>query len=66
MEEKIEYLNKAFIEKNINEINRRKFGIIKHDCSIQLTAILLECVDIIDYLDKYQLEKLLLAIDKVN
>lgn len=66
MEDKVEYLKRKFIDKNIKEVNRRKFGIIKHDCTIQLTAILLECVDIIDYLDKYQLEKLLLAIDKVN
>lgn len=66
MEDKVEYLKRKFIDKNIKEVNRRKFGIIKHDCTIQLTAILINCIDVVDYLDRVKLEKLYNAIDKVN
>lgn len=66
MEDKVEYLKRKFIDKNIKEINRRKFGIIKHDCTIQLTAILIDCIDVVNYLDRVKLEKLYNAIDKVN
>ena len=66
MEDKVEYLKRKFIDKNIKEVNRREFGIIKHDCTIQLTAILIDCIDVVDYLDRVKLEKLYNAIDKVN
>lgn len=66
MEDKVEYLKRKFIDKNIKEINRRKFGIIKHDCTIQLTAILIDCIDVVNYLDRVKLEKLYNTIDKVN
>lgn len=66
MEDKVEYLKRKFIDKNIKEVNRRKFGIIKHDCTIQLTAILIDCIDVINYLDRVKLEKLYNTIDKVN
>lgn len=66
MEDKVEYLKRKFIDKNIKEVNRRKFGIIKHDCTIQLTAILIDCIDVVDYLDRVKLEKLYNTIDKVN
>ena len=66
MEDKVEYLKRKFIDKNIKEVNRRKFGIIKHDCTIQLTAILIDCIDIVNYLDRVKLEKLYNTIDKVN
>ena len=66
MEDKIEYLKRKFIDKNIKEVNRRKFGIIKHDCTIQLTAILIDCIDVVNYLDRVKLEKLYNTIDKVN
>ena len=66
MEDKVKYLKRKFIDKNIKEVNRRKFGIIKHDCTIQLTAILINCIDVVDYLDRVKLEKLYNAIDKVN
>lgn len=66
MEDKVEYLKRKFIDKNIKEVNRRKFGIIKHDCTIQLTAILIDCIDVVNYLDRVKLEKLYNAIDKVN
>ena len=66
MEDKVEYLKRKFINKNIKEVNRRKFGIIKHDCTIQLTAILIDCIDVVNYLDRVKLEKLYNTIDKVN
>ena len=66
MEDKVEYLKRKFIDKNIKEVNRRKFGIIKHDCTIQLIEILIDCIDVVDYLDRVKLEKLYNAIDKVN
>lgn len=66
MEDKVEYLKRKFIDKNIKEVNRRKFGIIKHDCTIQLTAILIDCIDVVDYLDRVKLEKLYNVIDRVN
>ncbi len=66
MEDKVEYLKRKFIDKNIKEVNRRKFGIIKHDCTIQLTAILIDCIDVVNYLDRVKLEKLYNTIDKVN
>lgn len=66
MEDKVKYLKRKFIDKNIKEVNRRKFGIIKHDCTIQLTAILIDCIDVVNYLDRVKLEKLYNAIDKVN
>lgn len=66
MEDKVEYLKRKFIDKNIKEVNRRKFGIIKHDCTIQLTAILINCIDVVDYLDRVKLEKLYNAIDRIN
>ena len=66
MEDKVEYLKRKFIDKNIKEVNRRKFGIIKHDCTIQLTAILIACIDVVNYLDRVKLEKLYNTIDKVN
>lgn len=66
MEDKVEYLKRKFIDKNIKEVNRRKLGIIKHDCTIQLTAILIDCIDVVNYLDRVKLEKLYNTIDKVN
>lgn len=66
MEDKVEYLKRKFIDKNIKEVNRRKFGIIKHDCTIQLTAILIDCIDVVNYLDRVKLEKLYNTIDRVN
>lgn len=66
MEDKVEYLKRKFIDKNIKEVNRRKFGIIKHDCTIQLTAILIDCIDIVDYLDRVKLEKLYDTINRIN
>ena len=66
MEDKVEYLKRKFIDKNIKEVNRRKFGIIKHDCTIQLTAILINCIDVVDYLDRVKLEKLYNVIDRIN
>lgn len=66
MEDKIEYLKRKFIDKNIKEVNRRKFGIIKHDCTIQLTAILIDCIDVVNYLDRVKLEKLYDTINKIN
>lgn len=66
MEDKVKYLKRKFIDKNIKEVNRRKFGIIKHDCTIQLTAILIDCIDVVNYLDRVKLEKLYNTIDKVN
>ena len=66
MEDKVEYLKRKFIDKNIKEVNRRKFGIIKHDCTIQLTAILIDCIDVVDYLNRVQLEKLYDTINKIN
>lgn len=66
MEDKVEYLKRKFIDKNIKEVNRRKFGIIKHDCTIQLTAILIDCIDVINYLDRVKLEKLYNTINKIN
>lgn len=66
MEDKVEYLKRKFIDKNLKEVNRRKFGIIKHDCTIQLTAILIDCIDVVNYLDRVKLEKLYNTIDKVN
>ena len=66
MEDKVEYLKRKFIDKNIKEVNRRKFGIIKHDCTIQLTALLIDCIDVVNYLDRVKLEKLYNTIDKVN
>lgn len=66
MEDKVEYLKHKFIDKNIKEVNRRKFGIIKHDCTIQLTAILIDCIDVVDYLNRVQLEKLYDTINKIN
>ena len=66
MEDKVEYLKHKFIDKNIKEVNRRKFGIIKHDCTIQLTAILIDCIDVVDYLDRVKLEKLYDTINKIN
>lgn len=66
MEDKVEYLKRKFIDKNIKEVNRRKFGIIKHDCTIQLTAILIDCIDVVNYLDRVKLEKLYNTIDKIN
>lgn len=66
MEDKVEYLKHKFIDKNIKEVNRRKFGIIKHDCTIQLTAILIDCIDVVDYLDRVRLEKLYNTIDRIN
>ena len=66
MEDKVEHLKRKFIDKNIKEVNRRKFGIIKHDCTIQLTAILIDCIDVVNYLDRVKLEKLYNTIDKVN
>ena len=66
MEDKVEYLKRKFIDKNIKEVNRRKFGIIKHDCTIQLTAILIDCIDVVNYLDRVKLEKLYNTIDKVK
>lgn len=66
MEDKVEYLKRKFIDKNIKEVNRRKFGIIKHDCTIQLTAILIDCIDVVDYLDRVKLEKLYDTINKIN
>lgn len=66
MEDKVEYLKRKFIDKNIKEVNRRKFGIIKHDCTIQLTAILIDCIDVVDYLDRVRLEKLYNVIDRIN
>ena len=66
MEDKVEYLKRKFIDKNIKKVNRRKFGIIKHDCTIQLTAILIDCIDVVNYLDRVKLEKLYNTIDKVN
>lgn len=66
MEDKVEYLKRKFIDKNIKEVNRRKFGIIKHDCTIQLTAILIDCIDVVDYLDRVKLEKLYNTIDRIN
>lgn len=66
MEDKVEYLKRKFIDKNIKEVNRRKFGIIKYDCTIQLTAILIDCIDVVNYLDRVKLEKLYNTIDKVN
>lgn len=66
MEDKVEYLKRKFIDKNIKEVNRRKFGIIKHDCTIQLTAILIDCIDVVNYLDRVKLEKLYNVIDRVN
>lgn len=66
MEDKVEYLKRKFIDKNIKEINRRKFGIIKHDCTIQLTAILIDCIDVVNYLDRVKLEKLYDTINKIN
>ena len=66
MEDKVECLKRKFIDKNIKEVNRRKFGIIKHDCTIQLTAILIDCIDVVNYLDRVKLEKLYNTIDKVN
>lgn len=66
MEDKVEYLKRKFIDKNIKEVNRRKFGIIKHDCTIQLTAILIDCIDVVNYLDRVKLEKLYNTINKVN
>ena len=66
MEEKVEYLKRKFIDKNRKEVNRRKLGIIKHDWTIQLTAILIDCIDVVNYLDRVKLEKLYNTIDKVN
>ena len=66
MEDKVEYLKHKFIDKNIKEVNRRKFGIIKHDCTIQLTAILIDCIDVVDYLDRVKLEKLYDTINRIN
>lgn len=66
MEDKVEYLKRKFIDKNIKEVNRRKFGIIKHDCTIQLTAILIDCIDVVNYLDRVKLEKLYDTINKIN
>jgi hypothetical protein len=66
MEDKVEYLKHKFIDKNIKEVNRRKFGIIKHDCTIQLTAILIDCIDVVNYLDRVKLEKLYDTINKIN
>lgn len=66
MEDKVEYLKRKFIDKNIKEVNRRKFGIIKHDCTIQLIAILIDCIDVVDYLDRVKLEKLYNTIDRIN
>lgn len=66
MEDKVEYLKRKFIDKNIKEVNRRKFGIIKHDCTIQLTAILIDCIDVVNYLDRVKLEKLYNTIDRIN
>lgn len=66
MEDKVKYLKRKFIDKNIKEVNRRKFGIIKHDCTIQLTAILINCIDVVDYLDRVKLEKLYNVIDRIN
>lgn len=66
MEDKVEYLKRKFIDKNIKEVNRRKFGIIKHDCTIQLTAILIDCIDVVNYLDRVKLEKLYDTINRIN
>lgn len=66
MEDKVEYLKRKFIDKNIKEVNRRKFGIIKHDCTIQLTEILINCIDVVNYLDRVKLEKLYDTINKIN
>lgn len=66
MEDKVEYLKRKFIDKNIKEVNRRKFGIIKHDCTIQLITILIDCIDVVDYLDRVKLEKLYDTINKIN
>lgn len=66
MEDKVEYLKHKFIDKNIKEVNRRKFGIINHDCTIQLTAILIDCIDAVDYLDRVRLEKLYDTINRIN
>lgn len=66
MEDKVEYLKRKFIDKNIKEVNRRKFGIIKHDCIIQLIAILIDCIDVVDYLDRVKLEKLYDTINRIN
>lgn len=66
MEDKVKYLKRKFIDKNIKEVNRRKFSIIKHDCTIQLTAILINCIDVVDYLDRVKLEKLYNVIDRIN
>lgn len=66
MEDKVEYLKRKFIDKNMKEVNRRKFGIIKHDCTIQLTAILIDCIDVVDYLDRVKLEKLYDTINRIN
>ncbi len=63
--DKKEDITKLYINKNIDVINRRKFGIIKEDPIIEQLAILIEAIDTSDIFDDEQLKKLELIINNI-
>lgn len=65
VKDKQEDVTMLYINKNIDSINRCKFGIIKEDHVIEQLAILIEAIDTSDIFDDEQLKKLETIINNV-
>lgn len=65
VKDKQDKITMLYINKNIDSINRCKFGIIKEDHIIEQLAILIEAINTSDIFDDEQVKKLELIINNV-